>query len=216
MIYYRDLFGRLPEEKQEKILTVAAREFADLGYQAANINIIAEKCGVSVGALYKYFGTKENLFLTVCSTAVEQLTESLEGVEREGGYLLDKIDRLIRIIQTHSRKQGVLINLYNEITTEANRDRAARLSYQLESLTADYYRRLIEEAQRTGEVASGTDTAVAAFCMDNLFMTLQFSYASEYYRDRMKIYISETILEEDDRMREGLLSFISKGLGLST
>jgi TetR/AcrR family transcriptional regulator len=216
MIYHRELFDRLPGEKRENILAVAAREFAGLGYQAANINIIAEKCGVSVGALYKYFGTKENLFLAVCSTAVEQLTVSLEGVEREGGSLLDKIGRLIRIIQTHSREQGALINLYNEITTEANRDRAARLSYQLESLSAAYYRRLIEEAQRAGEIAPGTDAAVGAFCMDNLFMTLQFSYASEYYRDRMKIYISETILDEDERVREGLLSFISKGLGIFT
>lgn len=194
---------------------MAAQEFSRLGYQAANINVIADKCAVSVGSLYKYFTTKENLFLTVCSEAVRQLAESLEAVEREGGRLIDKVDRLIRIIQAHSRRQGTLINLYNEITTEANRDRAAQLSYQVESLSASYYRRLIEEALRNGEIDGETDGAVAAFCMDSLFMTLQFSYASEYYGDRMKIYISETILEDDDRVREGLLRFIGNALKIS-
>ena len=173
--------------------------------------MIAEKCGVSVGALYKYFGTKENLFLSVCSVAVRQLSDSLEeGGIHGGGEVLVKIESLLRLIQVHSRKYGALINLYNEITTEANRELASRLSYQMESLSARYYRNLIERARDEGHIPESVDAGMAAFCLDNLFMTLQFSYASEYYRSRMRIYVSETILEDDERVVRGMLAPLLK------
>ncbi len=212
MTYHTELFDRLPEEKQQRILHGATDEFSRLGFKSANINIIADKCGVSVGALYKYFGTKENLFLSVCSQAVEQISESFESLEASGGDFFVKIERLLRFIQEHSRRYGQLVNLYNEITTEANNELASRLSYQVESLSARYYRGLLDQAQKEGVISSSVDTGVAAFCLDSLFMTLQFSYASEYYRDRMKIYISETIFDDDERIVKGLLAFIENAL----
>ena len=212
MTYHTELFGRLPDEKKQRILNRATEEFSRLGFRAANINVIAEKCGVSVGALYKYFGTKDNLFLSVCSLAARQLSDSLDYVESMGGGILDKIERVLRLILSHSRKYGALVNLYNEITTEANRELASRLSYQMESLSARYYRTLIERARDEGHMPESVDAGMAAFCLDNLFMTLQFSYASEYYRSRMRIYVSETILDDDERVVHGMLAFIRNAL----
>ena len=215
MQYHNDLFDRLPGEKQRRILETATDEFSKLGYQTANINVIAKKCGVSVGALYKYFGTKENLFLSVCSAAVRQLSDSLEDVERTEGGLTEKIEKLLRIIQSHSRKNQSLINLYNEITTEANRELAARLSFQMESISAGYYRRLLEQAREDGRIPRDTDSATAAYCLDNLFMALQFSYASEYYRNRMKIYVSDDIFGDDERVVRGMMQFIKRALNIA-
>jgi len=214
MKYATDLFKRLSPEKQERILKKATQEFSALGFKTANINVIAKKCKVSVGALYKYFITKENLFLTVCSRAVDQLSEGLNQVEHSGSGIMDKIEALLRLILSHSRKNKNLINLYNEITTEANKELAARLSFQMESLSAEYYQSLLSKAQTEGLLPEDTDIEVASFCLDNIFMSLQFSYASEYYRERMKIYVDENILDQDERMIQGTLDFIGNALGL--
>ena len=118
--YHTELFSRLPAEKRTGILDRATEEFSRLGYRTANINVIAEKCGVSVGALYKYFSTKENLFLAVCSDAVGRLAGSLEDVEAAGGTLLDKVERLLETVRAE------LAQVRQQPVTRQELDRAKR------------------------------------------------------------------------------------------
>ena len=208
MEYCTSLFNRLSPEKKKRILSVAADEFATLGYQSANINIIAKKCDVSVGSLYKYFETKENLFLSVCDLAADALRSALSEVKRLDGGFIDKVRMILTLVQKHSRENPGMIHLYNEFTTQGNRELAGKLSYELEQLTAPVYQAMIEEAQKNGEIDPGLDPKMAAFCLDNLFMSLQFSYATEYYRERMKIYVDEEIFDDDERVLDGALAFI--------
>ena len=212
MEYCTPLFERLSEEKQKLILDTASEEFAALGYQTANINVIADKCGISVGALYKYFGTKENLFLSVCSLTVEALREALEIIRNIDGGFFIKVEQLLRIIQEHSRKNPGTIHLYNEITTQGNSELASKLSYQTESITAEYYSMLIREGKASGEIAADIDERMAAFCLDNLFMALQFSYATEFYQERMKIYVDPDIFNDDERVLKASMDFIKRAL----
>ena len=48
-VYYKPTFSNISEEKRTKILTVAVNEFANNGFNNANINTIAKKAEVSVG-----------------------------------------------------------------------------------------------------------------------------------------------------------------------
>lgn len=49
------------EEKQAAILAAALELFADRGYHATNVPLIAERAGISVGTLYHYFDSKEKV-----------------------------------------------------------------------------------------------------------------------------------------------------------
>ena len=51
---------------RERILEGAGRAFAGAGFRA-NVPAIAAEAGVSVGLIYRYFDSKEELFLAVCS-----------------------------------------------------------------------------------------------------------------------------------------------------
>ena len=68
-----DLFMRIPEEKRRRIINVAVREFAGHGFTGANVNRIARGAGISVGALYKYFPSKERLFMHIVEVAAAGL-----------------------------------------------------------------------------------------------------------------------------------------------
>ena len=59
-------FEKLSEEKQSRILAVAAQEFAQNGFHGASLNRIIAAAGVSKGAMYYYFEDKADLFVTVC------------------------------------------------------------------------------------------------------------------------------------------------------
>ncbi|MFN8374693.1 MAG: TetR/AcrR family transcriptional regulator [Anaerolineae bacterium] len=61
----RPRFEKLPLEKRERILEIAAKEFATHGYDSASFNQILEKAEVSKGAAYYYFDDKADLFIAV-------------------------------------------------------------------------------------------------------------------------------------------------------
>ncbi|MCP3870504.1 MAG: helix-turn-helix transcriptional regulator, partial [Gammaproteobacteria bacterium] len=62
---FNKAFAKIDTEKRLRVLDTATKVFAEKGFVGANINIIAREAGVSIGAMYNYFDTKENLFLTV-------------------------------------------------------------------------------------------------------------------------------------------------------
>src|SRR5579872_6701385 len=56
---------RLPEERPQQILDAALSVFAEHGIDAAKLEEIAARAGVSKGTIYLYFQSKEELFREV-------------------------------------------------------------------------------------------------------------------------------------------------------
>ena len=61
---------RRKAERPGEILAAALEVFATRGYAATRLEDVAKRAGVSKGALYLYFETKEDLFRAVVETAV--------------------------------------------------------------------------------------------------------------------------------------------------
>lgn len=200
--YHKEVFERIPQKRRDKIIDMAVREFAKKGFDSANINQIAKAAGISVGSIYKYFNTKEDLFLTCVLSGVKTLESVLGEVIARPGDLFSKMERIVRIIQLHSREQRNLIILYNEMTSESNAGLTWKLAAEMEALSARVYTDLIREAQEKGAVRKDISPELFAFFLDNLFMMLQFSYACTYYRDRFKIYTGKEALEDDELVVE--------------
>jgi len=208
--YHTDLYERIPAEKRERIMAASIEEFAEKGFRGANTNEIARKARVSIGSLFKYFNTKEDLFLATVQTGVHELQEVLDSLDTEDMGFFDTLDYLLQVIQEHSRKRSPLIRLYNELTAEGNVDMARRLSFSLETITAAAYRSLITRHQERGTIPSDFDAGVFAFCMDNLFLSLQFSYGSPYYMERMKIYLGDDVEKKDLWIRQEVMKFLKR------
>jgi AcrR family transcriptional regulator len=75
----RSRFERLDAEKQEAILRVAADEFAERGYEAASLNRIIDRAGLSKGSMYYYFEDKADLFSTVVERATAVVLRLVGG-----------------------------------------------------------------------------------------------------------------------------------------
>lgn len=211
--HFNESFERISEEKRNRILSIAISEFANRGFTSANTNTIAQKAGISVGSLYKYFETKEDFFLTVVDYGITQLEKTLETVLSMDLDFFGKVEKIVRIIQSHSRMNQDIIRLYNEMTTESNYELITRLSGELESLSAKCYIEMISSAKKEGTIASDVDSNLSAFLLDNLFMTLQFSYATVYYKERMKIYLGDDVFEDDEAVVNSVMKFIRRALG---
>ena len=204
---YKEAFERASDERKEKILEVGIEEFSSKGYENANINVIAKNAGISIGLMYKYFATKEDLFITCIQRGIKILDDALDDIMKSDDKLLKKAEKLIRTTCIHSKRNANYIKLYNEIASEINGENAARLAREIEYSTSRKYVTSIAEALKNDDVRPDLDPRLFAFFLDNLITSLQFSYTCDYYRERFEIYTGVNIEEMDD---EGIVTQLLK------
>jgi len=54
------------EDRRRTLVETATEVFAEYGFDRTSVNEIAERCNWSVGALYKYVSTKDDILFLVC------------------------------------------------------------------------------------------------------------------------------------------------------
>ncbi|HEX2925460.1 MAG TPA: TetR/AcrR family transcriptional regulator [Ruminiclostridium sp.] len=75
----------LKEEVKEKILSSALMAFKEYGFIGASMRLIAKNAGVSLGNVYRYFKSKEDLFNTI----IEPVYRSYIGFIDEIANIID-------------------------------------------------------------------------------------------------------------------------------
>jgi TetR/AcrR family transcriptional regulator len=213
-VFHRNTFDRIALDKQRCVLDAAAQEFADRGFAAANINRIAEAAGISVGSLYKYFETKTHLYLEVVNRGLGLIEEALDPILASDDPLEKKIDAILDAIFSGARDYPVMNRLYCRFTAESDSDLSRRLAARLESITAEAYDNLLRQGQRDGVVTSEVDSRILSFCLDNIFLTLQFSLSGTYWKDRMEIYLGSYTAGDERTLKRHLSLFLRQALGL--
>ena len=56
-----------PEETVQRILTTASKLFLEKGYEKTSLQDIIRETGLSKGAIYHHFSSKEAIFETICN-----------------------------------------------------------------------------------------------------------------------------------------------------
>ena len=101
-------FFNLRPEKQERLLTAAAREFAAQPFHEASINSMIRAAGIPRGSFYMYFRDKEELFQYLVRESTEPLLLAFrELLTRSGGDLFDAIPGLCEYLQSHKADHGL-------------------------------------------------------------------------------------------------------------
>lgn len=210
--FHKDTFDKIPADKRQRVLDAAIAEFSCSGYVGANTNTIARRARISVGSLYTYFKSKEDLYLAVIDHGATILASVIAQVDLTEGSIYDKIERMLRVAREYSRNHPELVQIYMDISTEGLSHLSEGLSRAMENVSAQFYRAQLEEARDHGDVASNIDLDIAAFCVDNIILLIQYSYTSRYFMERMKIFCGDDALTDDERVIRGIMRFIRGGL----
>lgn len=202
----------LTKEQTDRILSIAAEEFADKGYAGTAVGSIAKKAGVSVGVIYKYYAGKDDLFNACVRKSLGSMEEVLDMTGNDGGSLMDMIENLIRRVQVFAKENPEYIRLYHQITVSGSPAGKTQSAELIESGTAKIYSEFIKRAAESGEIRADIDPSAFAFLIDDLLMMLHFSYACDYYKDRFRIYFGEDAAARDEMVRDQMLKFIGSAL----
>ena len=71
---------QLVEKRRQQILKAAITLFKQKGFHRTTTREIAKQSGFSIGTLYEYIRTKEDILFLVCDSIYEQVKRRLEEV----------------------------------------------------------------------------------------------------------------------------------------
>ncbi len=214
-LHYKPAFERADPAKKQRVLDAGIAEFADHGYERANINVIAKRAGISIGLMYKYFDTKEDLFITCMDEAIGTMEGVIGGIVNSEDKILDRAEQLIRAVQETSREDAIFVKLYKGITELNDEKQVEYFAKRIETVSYQAYHSFLERAQKDGDIRPDCDTRLFAFFFDSILMTLQFSYVSDYYRERFRIYCGVDVFEDNDKVVAEVLKFLESAFTFS-
>ena len=90
------------ERRHDEIVAGAAREFATRGYDQTTMLQVASSMGLATGALYHYFGAKEQLLRAICDELMEPLLRRTRELVAAGSAIpQDTLRALVRLWVAH-------------------------------------------------------------------------------------------------------------------
>lgn len=142
---------QMREATRQRIMRVAASEFARLGFDQANINVIAEQAGIGKGTIYLYFENKRDLFLAMLRYIAQEQLSVIRAALAPDGTLQQRLERLFRAFAHLAEEESDNFNVYMSTLYGVNR------AFQTEAtkLLRDYVAviaLMLEQSQARGEI----------------------------------------------------------------
>lgn len=83
-------------DKKEHIMNVAVALFAEKGFEGTSIRDLAHEADVNIAMINYYFGSKENLFVTLLEAKARFMREKIDAVQNDPSLSeLEKINQII-------------------------------------------------------------------------------------------------------------------------
>ena len=161
---------QMREATRQHILREAAREFAHLGFDQANINLIAEQAGIGKGTIYLYFENKRELFLAMLRSIAQTQLASVRVALAVQGPLETRLEHLFHAFISLAKEESDSFNVYMSALYGVNRAFQAEATKLLRDELA-VIALVLEESQNTGEIRISSVEATAL-----LMLSLTESY----------------------------------------
>lgn len=142
--------NKYPEETVRKILDTAERLFVEKGYDSASLQDIIDETGLSKGAIYHHFSSKEDIFYFVCDRIGQKNVEALSKVRDDNR--LNGLEKLRTIFKSslQPERQAKMFCMMPYLL-----DNSKFLAFELRSIFMEVVPEFIEPIIRQG-IADGS------------------------------------------------------------
>jgi AcrR family transcriptional regulator len=151
------------EPRLDRVLTSAARLFAEDGFAATSVRAVAERARLTKAGLYYHIKEKEDLLFRICEHSIQAI---LDGARRALAAEAEPAARLKALVRNHC---GFFFRHPHNLTV-LNRDMGALTGAQREAIRAlekeylDLVRDVFRDGQKRGRLRK-LDPTVAAFTL---------------------------------------------------
>ncbi|WP_174735228.1 TetR/AcrR family transcriptional regulator [Mesobacillus harenae] len=176
------------EKKKKEILQSALACFAKKGYEVATIDDIVAQSGISKGAIYNYFKSKDEIYLELMTADTDDTMEVLKNNLLTCKSSLEKIKYLFKEYSSINPFEKVNIDkaiVHYEFRLHSSRDEelVEIMKKRREHIFLELITSIIKEGQESGEFDSSLDRYVYANMFWSIIdgVTIQTVYKSYPY-----------------------------------
>lgn len=168
----QNTFNNLDREKQGRILEAALTEFADKGYQGANMQAIADGAEVAKGSLYQYFEGKKDLFFYLLDLAAQEKAKRLMAyrTHKEELPFFSILEALIEVGIQFAVENPDLYRILQDIRQGAPADIRKEFDVKAGGLSRHYCHLLLRKGMAQGEIRKDVSEEAAGYVLYTLQM----------------------------------------------
>ena len=155
------------QQRRAHILDAAQACFARQGYRATSMDDVVRESGLSVGAIYTYFASKEDLFLALCEQRAEHTLAYMNELFRQPGPMTEKCRAAVDYFFSMLSDDLVpLARMQVEFLSETSKsERLKQRQQRRYDSIRQFLQWLLSEAQKRGDVRSDADVEGSAELM---------------------------------------------------
>lgn len=177
----------LAERRREEILNAAALVFASRGFAKTDIQVIADRLKLGKGTIYRYFPTKQALFLAALDRGMRLLTEYINQEVEPIGDPLDRIAGGTRAYLTYFDEHPEYVELIIQ-ERAVFKDRKKPTYFRHSESNLKPWLELIKGLIRDGRVRDVPPEWITDFLSDLLYGTM----FTNYFAGRRKSFEVQT------------------------
>lgn len=147
-------------DRRKMVLDAAAQSFAQYGYKATTMELVAKIANVGKGTIYTFFSTKEELFEEILSLALKEMTNIIEqGVNEENTFDQNFFQVMDHMMEFRAKHElfAKLVQEKQDVGTKQAMDGLIRM----ENVVLEYISEEVEKAITKGEIRQCNSTEVA-------------------------------------------------------
>ncbi len=209
----QDIFNKLENNKQTRILRTAIDEFADHGFKEASVNRMVQKLGIAKGSIFQYFGNKQGLFQYVFDHAVNLVRHSLRKVkgETQDADFFERIRQSLLAGIEFIGEYPRIYRIYLKMIFQEEFPLREQFLRQVHLFSGEYLRPLVETGISRGELRADLDVDMTVFALDALMDRFLQAHCVSFLDAGARIYRAPR--EELDKKVDAFITLLRHGMG---
>lgn len=142
----------LVKERRNHIVRCSTKVFTKKGYDRTNMRELAKACEMSAGALYHYFGSKEEILYSIINSATSQQAGAMEDWANElatASPAIALVELMRKFYEWHDDNQDITLFTYQE--TKNLPDNAQQRIFDSEARILTVFEKLLIKGMEEGE-----------------------------------------------------------------
>lgn len=141
---------QLIEQRRQQIVEGAVRLFIEKGFHKTTTREIARECGLSIGTMYEYIKTKEDVLYLVCQDIHRKMEQGLLEAYSPQDPPVEALKKMIpRFFQVIQEMRPYILLIYQE--TKSLPKPLRDLVLQKEEEIAAIFERILQKGIETGD-----------------------------------------------------------------
>ena len=163
------------DDVRTRVLTAATELFAELGYDATSVQQVVARAGVTKGALYHYFSSKEELLFEIYGSVIAEQLAGLDQVLARQMAPEPTLRAIVADVVETTAEHSLATAVFTRERTKLNLEHWHALQAQWRRYQ-DTVRSVIRDAQASGDFASVASPEVISWMIFGVTSTMPTWY----------------------------------------